>query len=96
MARQPRRINVSNAAIELGFVAAAALLGAFGAPFVAIIVLAVAMVGYWIFSRRNSLGEMAKLNAMQLAVTAAGSIAILLLVLGGAYWLGALLHGAST
>lgn len=90
-----RRPNLANAAIEFSFVVLAGALGVFGAPLWSLAALVVLMLAYWAYSRRNALRVMTNLHLGALFPTALAVTALLALVLGGAYWLGSLTHGAS-
>jgi hypothetical protein len=82
--------NVLNAAIELGFVAAAGALGYARAPLIALPALAAAMILYWAFNRRAGLAQAREQGLGRLAGLVAVSLALITALLGGCYWLGGL------
>jgi hypothetical protein len=91
-----RRPNAVNAAIELGFVAVAGVLGWTRAPIWQLALLAAAMVGYWIWNRRVGLKQLAGMGAAKLTASAAISLALIFLFLACAYGVGTLIPGANT
>jgi hypothetical protein len=88
-----RRPNVRNAAMELGFVAAAFGCGLANAPFWAVAMVAFVTLAYWSWSRRVALN---RLRGAQWAVQSAIAITLIIIVLAGAYWLGLALKGGLT
>jgi hypothetical protein len=85
-----RRPNLTNAALEFGFVIAALICGAFGAPFWVAGIVAFAMLAHWSWSRRVALN---KLKLGKWAIQSLISIAVIIGVLAGAYALGLAIHG---
>jgi len=88
--RTPR---VANAAIELGFVLIAGLLGALRAPAWGIVAVALAMIAYWSWNRRVGLAQLMQGGALKFAAMAGISLAMIVAVLGCAYWFGGLIGG---
>ena len=88
-----RTPNVLNAAIEFGFVAAAAVLGLMHAPLWMLPVLALTMIGYWAFNRRFGLAQARQQGFGRLAGLVVVAVALMSVVLGGAYWLGSIVGG---
>ena len=80
-----RRPNIGSAAADLAFALAALASGRAGAPWWAAGLLAAAAILYWAWTRR---GALRRLEGARLASSVVLSIALLLGVLGGAYWLG--------
>ena len=80
-----RRPNIGYAAADLAFALAALALGRLGAPYWAAGLLAAAAVLSWAWTRRSALR---RLEGARLASSIVLSVALLLGVLGGAYWLG--------
>jgi hypothetical protein len=91
-----RRPSAANAAIELCFVVAAAVLGWLRAPFWAIALLTIAMVSYWMWNRRAGLKQLADKGMVQLAASAAVSLAMIFVFLALAYGLGHVIPGGNT
>lgn len=89
-----RHVSLTNAAIELAFVVGAGVLGAFHAPWWTLFLLGDAMIAYWLWNRRVGIKELEAMGAGKLAAAAAISLAVIALVLGGAYLIGSLLGGA--
>ncbi|HWA23987.1 MAG TPA: hypothetical protein VG735_16470 [Caulobacterales bacterium] len=89
-----RAPSVLNAAIELGFVLCAGVLGWLRAPIWAIAALTATMIAYWIWNRRAGLSQIAGMGIAKLAATAGLSIALVALFLSGAYVLGRALSGS--
>ncbi len=91
-----RRPNLTNALIELGFCAVAAIFGVVGAPQAPSVAgLTLAMVVYWGWSRRRTLHEMRRVDPGRLAITALGTLILLSLALWGFHFLGRLAAGWS-
>ena len=88
--------SVLNAAIELGFIAGAAVLGALAAPLWALPVLAIAMILYWSFNRRAGLAQLKEIGLGRLTSAIAVSVALIAAILGASYWIGNLLSGLMT
>jgi hypothetical protein len=91
-----RRPSATNAAIELGFVAAAGVLGWLRVPFWSLALLAVAMVGYWMWNRRVGLKQLVAKGMAQFAASAVVSLALIFVFLAAAYGLGHLIPGGNT
>jgi uncharacterized membrane protein YeiB len=85
-----RRLNLANAAIEIGFVLAALLCGVLGAPFWVAGIVAFALLVHWSWSRRVALN---KLKLGQWALQSLISVVVIIAVLAGAYGLGLAIHG---
>jgi hypothetical protein len=85
-----RRPNLAAAGADFAFAALAFASGWLGASlgYAALVFLGAA--GAWAWTRREALRAMAP---AQLLTNAALALAIMALVLGGAYWLGLLLRG---
>ncbi len=90
-----RRPSAVNAAIEVCFVAAAGVLGWMRTPLWSLAVLAVAMIGYWIWNRRAGLKQLADMGAVKLAASLAVSLTLIFVFLAAAYGLGRLIPGAT-
>lgn len=90
-----RRPNLLNAAIEFGFVAVAFALGILGQALWTVAALTLAMVAYWAYSRRNQLKVIGSLHLTAMIPTGLAVVALLVLVLGGAFFLGRALSGVS-
>jgi hypothetical protein len=88
-----RRANLTNAVIELAFVAAAGVLGAYHAPWWTLFILADLMIVYWLWNRRVGIKQLEDMGAKKLAMAIAISLALIVAVLGGAYWIGRSLSG---
>lgn len=88
-----RRANVTNALIELAFVAVAGVLGAYHAPWWTLFILADLMIVYWLWNRRVGIKQLEDMGAKKLAAAVAISLALIVAVLGGAYWIGRSLSG---
>jgi uncharacterized membrane protein YeiB len=86
-----RRPNLSNAAFELGFTAAAFVCGLIGAPYWAAGIVAFAMLAFWSWTRRVALN---KLKLGQWALRSLISVAVIIAVLALAYGAGLAIHGA--
>jgi hypothetical protein len=88
-----RRANVTNALIELAFVFVAGVLGAYHAPWWTLFILADLMIVYWLWNRRVGIKQLETMGAKKLAAAMALSLALIVAVLGGAYWIGRSLSG---
>ena len=85
-----RRPNIANAGADLAFAVIAFVAGIAGAPLwgAALVAFAAALVWYW--TRRVAL---ARMDANQRAASVAVALAVLFIVLGGAYWAGLAIRG---
>ncbi len=86
--------SVANAAIELAFVLLAGALGYLGAPLYGAAILALMMMAYWLYNRRNALAQLRERGLGQLAGMFVLSVALLFAVLAAAYWVGTILPGS--
>ncbi len=91
-----RKPSATNAAIELGFVAAAGALGWLRAPLWLVALLAIGMVAYWMWNRRAGLKQLADKGMVQLAASAAVSLALIFVFLALAYGLGHVIPGGKS
>ena len=89
-ARVPR---VWNAALNSASFSLPAYLGLLRMPLWALPVLAVTMIAYWIVNRRVGLAQLGEMGGGRLRGAALVSVALIVAVLGGTYWLGSLLSG---
>jgi hypothetical protein len=85
-----RRPSLARFAAEVGFIAAAFLCGVLDAPVWITGLVAFAMLAYWSWTRRVALN---RLRGAQWATQTLIAIAVLIIVLAGAYWLGLGLRG---
>ncbi len=85
-----RRPSLARFATELGFIFAAFLCGVLDAPVWVTGLVAFAMLAYWSWTRRVALN---RLRGAQWATQTAIAIAVMIIVLAGAYWLGLGLRG---
>ena len=85
-----RRPSLTRFAAELGFLAAAFLCGVLDAPVWIAVLVAFAMLAYWSWTRRVALN---RLRGAQWAAQTAIAIAVMIIVLASAYWLGLALRG---
>ena len=85
-----RRPNISGAGADLASVGVALAAGWLGAaPLLALLLFAAAVAG-WAWTRRRTL---AALSPARRVTNGALALAVLAVVLGGAYWIGLLLGG---
>ena len=80
-----RRPSLARFAVELGFIAGAFLCGVLDAPVWITGLVAFAMLAYWSWTRRVALN---RLRGAQWAMQTMLAIAVMIIVLAGAYWLG--------
>jgi hypothetical protein len=85
-----RRPNLGVAAAELAFAAAMFVCGFAGAPLWVAGLVAAAMLVYWTWTRRVALN---RLRGANWAIQAFAAVAVMIIVLAGAYWLGLALKG---
>jgi hypothetical protein len=85
-----RRPNLRLAAAELGFAAAAFACGLLDAPFWLVVLVAFAMLAFWTWSRRVALN---RLRGASWMIQAFVAVAVMIIVLAGAYWAGLALKG---
>ena len=85
-----RRPSLIRFAAETGFVLAAFLCGLLDAPIWLAGLVAFAMLAYWSWTRRVALN---RLRGAQWATQTALAVAVMIVVLAGAYWLGLALRG---
>jgi TRAP-type C4-dicarboxylate transport system permease large subunit len=88
-----RRFNLQNVLVELGFAATALALGALGAPYAALLLLIAVMIAYWLWSRRRALDTLRREQPRTLIVQTLLALAMLAIVLGGAFLAGSSLNG---
>jgi hypothetical protein len=87
--------SVLNAAIELGFVAVAGILGFARAPLWTLPALAAAMIVYWAINRRAGLAQAREAGIGRLVGVVVVSLVMMSAVLGGIYWIGTIVGGAT-
>ena len=87
-----RRPNIVNALAELGCACAGFTLGLMGAPWWGGGLAALAALAYWAVSRRAAL---ARMTPTLLAQNVLVGVAVILIVVGGAYGLGLMLRDMS-
>jgi len=85
-----RRPSFAIAAIELGFIAASFAAGWASGAWPMFAGVAGLAIGYWAWTRRNALASM---NILQRVVQGGLGVAMLLVVLGGAFALGLAIRG---
>jgi hypothetical protein len=85
-----RRPSLVRFAIESGFILAGFLCGVFAAPNWVTGLVAFVLLAYWMWTRRLALSQ---LRGARLAVQTAIAIAVLIIVLAAAFWLGRALRG---
>lgn len=87
-----RRPNLTRSTVEIGFIAAVFVCGWFNEPRLAGLVV-FAMLAYWGWTRRSAL---ASLRGGRWAMQAGVAIAVTIIVLAAAYWLGLAARDAFT
>jgi len=87
-----RRPNIATAGAELVFIVVALVAGLTSGTWAAFALVAGAALIYWVWSRRNALAAM---SMGQRLAQGGFAIAVLLIILGGAFWVGLVLGGAS-
>lgn len=90
MAMRARRPNLSLALFDMGFAIAAFGCGLLDAPVWIAGLVAFGMLAYWSWSRRVALN---RLRGKAWVAQTGMAVAVLIAILGGAYWLGLGIRG---
>ena len=89
----PRRPSLARFVVELGFIVAEFACGVLFAPVWLAGLVAFAMLAYWSWTRRVALN---RLRGARWATQTLIAIAVMIIVLAGAYWLGLATRGLFT